>query len=290
MEASGAVGAIVGGAIGMEQGRQNNRANKKSAEQQYQNQRKLNEQGRELGLQMWKDTNYQAQVREMRKAGVSTGLIYGGGGAGGGTTNSGSGGSASMQAPSNIDIASGASAGMGLGLQMELMKAQKDNIDANTNKTNIEAGKLGGEDTGKVIEDTNKTIEERIAKELENDKNRETLADQKKGIVAENVIKGNEAHISTNTYNTKIQQVKQELINEELKSETLRKGLKLTDAQIKKIAEDIAIGKFNVETARNTLGLDKVSGTLLQNIVNEIYNMIGYDKSRADQKVDDGRK
>ena len=41
---------------------------------------------------MWKDTNYAAQVEEMKKAGLSVGLMYGKGGAGGATTGAGAAG------------------------------------------------------------------------------------------------------------------------------------------------------------------------------------------------------
>lgn len=279
-----AIGAVAGASLGMIQGQLNNNYNRMAQKQAVKDQMRLNRQGKELALQQWKDTNFSAQVREMKKAGLSVGLMNGGAGAGGGTTSTASGGSAPMQAPSNIDL--GGMQGIQSAVQLGLMQAQKENIEANTNKTNVETSNIENPTLAGVA----KTNEEKDAIALQNEKNKDTMQAQKTQIASESTIKQNEAHVSTNTYNTRIQQVKQELINEELKSETLKKGLELSDAQIKKIAEDIAIGKFNVETARNTLGLDKVGGTLLQNIVNEIYNMIGYDKNRADQKVDDYKK
>lgn len=103
---------------------------------QLQNQKSLNIQGKELALQQWKDTNYSAQVEEMKKAGVNPGLLYGMSGGGGTTANAGSGGSAqggnapAPQQPKNMDIA-------GL-MQLELLKAQKENIEASTDKTKAE--------------------------------------------------------------------------------------------------------------------------------------------------------
>ena len=62
--------------------------------EQMQNQMRLNEQGRQLQMQMWKDTNYPAQMEMMKEAGLNPALMYGQGGAGGSTTGSQGGGSA----------------------------------------------------------------------------------------------------------------------------------------------------------------------------------------------------
>jgi len=91
------VGAVSGllGMIG--QKKREERQQKRQMElnnQQKQNQRELNEHGASLAMQMWRDTNYSAQMQEMRKAGLNPSLMYGGSGAGGTTASAGSGGSA----------------------------------------------------------------------------------------------------------------------------------------------------------------------------------------------------
>ena len=58
------------------------------------NQMELNQQGMQLQKQLWDQTNYEAQVKHMNKAGLGIGLMYGGSGAGGATTGSQTGGSA----------------------------------------------------------------------------------------------------------------------------------------------------------------------------------------------------
>lgn len=87
-----------------------------------------------LALEMWDKTSPEQQVRRLKEAGLNVGLMYGGVGGGGGATASSSSG--------NID--SGKTepiSGMGLQLgldaatkaaQIELIKAQKDNVDADT--------------------------------------------------------------------------------------------------------------------------------------------------------------
>ena len=60
--------------------------------------------------------------------------------------------------------------------------------------------------------------------------------------------------------------------------------MNLTKAQTSKIAEEIRIGKFNAETARNVIGVDKVAGTALQTFINGVYEMIGFDKDKMTKK------
>jgi len=70
--------------------------NQLTAQQQYDRQRKLmglqqqhqmalNEQGREIQMKMWEDTNYPAQIAQLKKAGLNPSLIYAKGGVGGST-------------------------------------------------------------------------------------------------------------------------------------------------------------------------------------------------------------
>jgi len=62
---------------------------------QQQNQQQLNRQGHQLQMDMWNKTNYQAQLKHMKKAGLNPALMYGMGGGGGTTAGSQGGGSAS---------------------------------------------------------------------------------------------------------------------------------------------------------------------------------------------------
>ena len=55
----------------------------------------LSKYGSDLQYEQWLRTNYPAQVEQLKKAGLSEGLIYGGGGGQGGTTGSQTGGAAS---------------------------------------------------------------------------------------------------------------------------------------------------------------------------------------------------
>ena len=65
------------------------------------------EEQRKMQMQMWKDTNYAAQVEEMKKAGLSVGLMYGKGGAGGTTTGAGATGVSAPTAPTGMGMIGG---------------------------------------------------------------------------------------------------------------------------------------------------------------------------------------
>jgi len=119
---------------------------------QNQYQRGLNQQGHDLQYDMWNKTNYGAQMRHMKDAGLNPGLMYGMGGGGGTTTGSQGGGNQSMggvEQQKNMGI-EGAMAMS----QMELMKAQ-------AYKARKEGDNLGDKPGSKVQQE----IAESIARE-----------------------------------------------------------------------------------------------------------------------------
>ena len=104
---------------------------------QQQNQQQLNRQGHQLQMDMWNKTNYQAQLKHMKKAGLNPALMYGMGGGGGTTAGSQGGGSASggnavQMHP--MDMAN-----------LSLLKAQRDNIEADTKNKEADTGLKGSQ-------------------------------------------------------------------------------------------------------------------------------------------------
>jgi primosomal protein N' len=104
--------------------------------QQYSNQRQLNLQGHQLQMDMWKKTNYPAQMKMMEEAGLNPALMYGMSGGGGTTTGSQGGGSASGGQAGMLDI--------GSALASAKLLAEIDNIKAQTNKTKEETKSEAG--------------------------------------------------------------------------------------------------------------------------------------------------
>lgn len=111
-------------------------------------------------LDMWNKTNYGAQVEHLKKAGLNPALLYGKGGAGGATTGSATGSVQGANAPTGgreiQDL-------MQMGLQTQMMQAQIKLAEAQANKTQVEANKIGGVDT-----EATKAQTALLAQELDN--------------------------------------------------------------------------------------------------------------------------
>ena len=161
-----------------------------------------------LALETWEKTGAEAQRKQLEKAGLSVGLMYGKGGAGG-TTQGGSAGSVS---------AAGVSAqnSMGMGL---LQMAQLKNIEADTNKKNVEANKIGGVDTQETAQRVQESMA-RIESIKQNVKNAET---QNTISQYEAEIKKVQAGFATESQEATIEQLKQS--TKKLAEETLNQQI-----------------------------------------------------------------
>ena len=105
-------------------------------------QKELLEAQRQKELQMWQDTNYSAQIEQMKKAGVNPALLYGQSG-GGGTTTGGSG-----QGINNTGAPTGGGeilAMQGMGLQSQMIQANIELAKSQANLNNVKAGNEGVE-------------------------------------------------------------------------------------------------------------------------------------------------
>lgn len=90
-------------------------------------------------LQMWKDTNYPAQIEQLKLAGLNPGLIYGMSGGGATTTGQASGNVTGGHAPVGEQTASAMGIQM---MQARLLEAQRENIEAGTEKTKAETANV----------------------------------------------------------------------------------------------------------------------------------------------------
>jgi len=124
-----AVGSLVAGMLGR---KKQNKENKRRIEEQRAETQKLQEQNQDKQKEMWHYTNFTNQRKEMEKAGLNVGMLYGGGGAGGATTGTAGGAQGSMEDEGNYNYGEDVQAGGQLAMQMSLMQAQKDNIEADT--------------------------------------------------------------------------------------------------------------------------------------------------------------
>lgn len=119
---------------------------RKLTAQQVQANKELADYEQKLGLDMWEKTNHSADVEQLEKAGLNVGLKYGMSGGGGATTDGGSTGSASGGHASDSASTQQADTAMGMQLaQLALMRAQKENIEADTQNKQAGAGKAMAE-------------------------------------------------------------------------------------------------------------------------------------------------
>ena len=131
-----AAGSLLSGALGVFASRDKDKRQmemqKELMDKQFGMNKEMTEFQKQKELEMWNATNYGAQVQHLKEAGLNPALLYGKGGGGGVTVGGGAagGGAPGVQAASIQE-------GMGLaaqGAQIELMKAQADNIKADTAK------------------------------------------------------------------------------------------------------------------------------------------------------------
>jgi len=131
------LGTALGGMIDNQRNRRAYEQEKNLMGIQQQNQYALNRQGHDLQMDMWNKTNYGAQVKHMKDAGLNPALMYKGAGAGG-TTGSQTGGGAgggSAPMPKQMNIAN------------MLIGAQIKDLLAGAKKKEKETEKIGGVDT-----------------------------------------------------------------------------------------------------------------------------------------------
>lgn len=120
-----------------------NRQQEKLMDLQLKNQQILNNQGSALQYEMWQKTNYPAQVKMLKEAGLNPSLLYSKGGPGGVTGSQGGGsaasGSAYTQQFQGMDI-----------MSMLKLPAEIDKMKAEAEKARADAKKTSGVDTTKA--------------------------------------------------------------------------------------------------------------------------------------------
>ncbi|AXH76648.1 MAG: DNA pilot protein [Microviridae sp.] len=143
--ATGGVGAIMGMALSGWNDERQKRQQEDLQNIQIRGSKELTDYNMAKQLQMWKDTNYAAQLEQMKKAGLSPGLIYGMKGGGGVTTGQPNGSVSGASAPQGGGEILGS---MGMAMNLELMKAQKEVMESQAKLNNANADKTAGVDTG----------------------------------------------------------------------------------------------------------------------------------------------
>lgn len=247
--AGSALGAIYNIATSGKRAKEAQALNDYERKMQIEGSKELTDYQSKANLQLWKDTGKEAQMQQIKEAGLSPGLIYGGSGAGGSTPTV----STAMPTRGTIPDANAARSNdiqsmMGLA-QLGLMKAQTENIQADTNKKENEVPNIKADTTLKGIQGQS------LTQGIKNLKTVERLN------TIEGDIKDIEAAVADSTKQDAINYIKHEavrmggmaksaLAQGNVDEKTQNEKIELLGKQIANVAADTILKKVQAETGR----------------------------------------
>lgn len=238
----------------------------------------------ELALKMWKDTNYGARLQQAELAGVSKAAAIGGSGTGtqGASVGSVGGGSAADAASTQNAKTASLQQNMALASQVALMKAQKENIEADTENKKVDAAKKSGIDTDVAkqgLEQAKQTQQAIVDKAV------------KDALIAgeEWTKKGAESQEANRGLEDRLKKIKAEGIGAILQNEATKTSIKVDKAKITQMAEQIAQGweglkqndkkiaidRFKEEIKAQYPGLMDVMGRGVDDTIEALFNLKG---------------
>lgn len=125
------------------------------APRQMELERRMMEMQQQNQMEMWHDTNYGAQMKEIKNAGLNPAMMYGMSGGGGTTTGSSGGGAPQVKGTSTGTGSGGGGGAIGMNL---LTASQVKLMEAQARKLNVDADKAAGVDTENVKADTGQKL------------------------------------------------------------------------------------------------------------------------------------
>jgi hypothetical protein len=263
---------------------------------------------REQQMQLWEDTNFKAQMDQLKKAGLNPALMYKQGGAGGTTQLSGGGG-ASGTGGANVQQAQGMGMEIGQAMmmkkQMELIDAEVRLKDAQANKTSGVDTKLGETQISNLLQGIKNQQAQEIGQKLDNIFNEtrnfeqnETQEDRlsqvnyltKQAKVQLGLLE-NQKEISDETKETIIEQTKRNLINAQLQSvllvtqnEKLEKDIEMLSNKITVDNAEIMIKEFMAEHQAEYPNIMNVGGSLIARLTRGLDNINSMIFNRKTEK------
>lgn len=296
--AGGLMGPIMGLALEGHNDRRQLRQQEELQRLQIAGQKEMMDYGMMKQFDMWLKTNYSEQVNQLKKAGLNPALLYGKGGPGG-VTGSASGSVQGGGAPSGgreiMDI-------MNLTMQKQMMAAQIKLAEAQANKTNVEANKIGGVDTEQTIAQTQLLAQgldnmredyqikrlQQTMMQIENFEKQTSQEDRLEQIhtatqtaIRQLKIIANQETISSETIQEQIKIIKQTAIGAVLQNELTQNNIKLTKEEIEKIKQSLQQDWVQLGLNQEQLDINKRS----QQSVQKLQNLTG-GKMKFDTIID----
>lgn len=268
-------------------------------QQQVEDQKGLMELGNNLAYKNWIRTNYSAQMEQMKKAGINPALMYGKGGAGG-TLGGAPGGSASKADMPTMDIANAINNTRAIQSQIELQKAQADNLNADTkrklgveteegyariNNLNANTGNTQADTAVKELQATSLEIDNYIKNNTANFQieQAETLSEKLNEELTKLQISN---YVDKKTAETAILQQKANLATTYLQQEATKAGIKLTQEQTRAISVELAQEweRLSLQSDRNKIDMNNSNIKLLET---KIYKMLGIEANALTKRGQD---
>ena len=261
---------------------------------QLRNQAQLNEQGQRIQQETWEKTNYPAQMKMLKEAGLNPGLLYSKGGSGGVTGSQGGGSAASGNAPApqmmpNMDIGNS----LRTATEILLAKAQARKTDAEAEVIETYGGKQAETSINKMIAETTNEQTKNKLMEIESDIAEIEKANRQYRITAEinNVLeRTNQLRISNELtqeqFDSIVEETRQKARGAALENALTISKIKLTDAERQEIfttlqqkwvdlglkerglnqeQQKIAIDKLEQEVKQQYPNLGQMTGNIIRN-------------------------
>lgn len=271
---------------------------KEASQEQYDRQIGLSAVNKANALQLWKDTNFAEQRRQMEKAGLSVGLMYGKGGGMG--TASASPGQIQKRNVVPLDVNSA----MQIQMQAQQLKLQQQQIEANVKNTQadteLKKQELERKSEGGVEYEQTQTATEKLKQETKNAELQAGILEAQKQIaeieanVANHTQKDlidqikivndklygeaqsalTKANVDSTTREEQIQLIEQATIEQQVRIAGMKNNINLTDSQIAKIATEI-----NMMKQQNMREWDKMTQTDKEIAVKQMLARIGQQQA-----------
>lgn len=267
---------------------------RKAAKEQAERQKELQEHAKEQQLDLWRKTNYSEQRRQMEKAGLNAGLMYGMGGAAGGEIGAGGAGNAGQEQV--YDLNSAINNAKMTQANIELAKSQAE-------KNKAEAEKIKGTDTTESQSRTElnkiKAEFERINTEIHGRTKEEQvniIRDSADKMLAEAVQEQHNQIISESTYKDRIQQIKAEAIGATIQNELSQSKIEVNKAEIERISNDIMQKWEQIDVSKEGIrasiqNMEQLTETMLwQAGINATGNLVGDVVKIATRQVPSGKQ